>query len=70
MCVYCEGPRNDMHIQADRFWHSNKSMRIKETMPSMFRIAAVFGDDEPGYMESERISYCPFCGRLLRGEDE
>lgn len=70
MCVYCEGPCNDMHIQADRFWHSNKSMRIKETMPGMFRIAAVFGDDEPGYMESERISYCPFCGRLLRGEDE
>lgn len=50
MCVYCEEPRNDMHIQADRFWHSNKSMRIKETMPGMFRIAAVFGDDEPGYM--------------------
>lgn len=70
MCVYCEEPRNDMHIQADRFWHSNKSMRIKETMPGMFRIAAVFGDDEPGYMESERISYCPFCGRLLRGEGE
>lgn len=68
MCVYCEEPRNGMHIQADRFWHSDKSMSIKETMPGMFRIVAVFAEDEPSYMESERISYCPFCGRLLRGE--
>lgn len=70
MCVYCEKPRNDMSLQADRFFHKDKSMRIKETAPGIFRIAAVFGEDEPSYMESERISYCPFCGRLLRSGDE
>ena len=47
---------------------NNKSMYIKETVAGMFRIVAVSFDSEPTYMESERISYCPFCGRLLRGE--
>lgn len=29
MCAYCEKPRNDMSLQADRFFHNDKSMHIK-----------------------------------------
>lgn len=68
MCVYCEKPRCEMHMQADRRLHNHGSMFIKETVRGMFRIVAVSIDGEPTYMESERISYCPFCGRLMRGE--
>ncbi len=70
MCVYCEEPRNEMHMQADRPLRNNKSMYIKETFPGMFRIVAMSSDGEPTYMESERISYCPFCGQLLRGDTD
>lgn len=68
MCVYCEEPRNDMHAQADRSISNCGSMRISETRVGMYRIIVNGWAGDVLYMESERISYCPFCGRTLRGE--
>lgn len=70
MCIYCDEPRADMNRRVDSGINLLGSMRISCLDYSANRIVAVVLGGDPTMIVSERISFCPFCGRKLQGEDE